>query len=69
VDTTGAGDTYLGYFASNLDQKKSVNDSMEIASFAAALQVTRYGTSEAIPRLSEVKMFWRKSGIQTLALH
>lgn len=69
VDTTGAGDTYLGYFASSLDQKKSVHDAMEIASFAAALQVTRYGTSEAIPSLSEVKMFWKKSGIQTLALH
>ena len=69
VDTTGAGDTYLGYFASSLDKKKSVHDAMEIASFAAALQVTRYGTSEAIPSLSEVKMFWKKSGIQTLALH
>ena len=44
VDTTGAGDTYLGYFASTLDQKKPVLEAMEIASFAAALQVTQYGT-------------------------
>ena len=69
VDTTGAGDTYLGYFASTLDQKKSVQEAMEIASFAAALQVTQYGTSEAIPDLPAVMRFWKKSGIKTLALN
>ena len=69
VDTTGAGDTYLGYFASTLDQKKSVQEAMEIASYAAALQVTQYGTSEAIPDLPAVMRFWKKSGIKTLALN
>ncbi len=69
VDTTGAGDTYLGYFASSLDQHKSLQEAMELASFAAALQVTRYGTSEAIPSLSEVKKFWKNSGIKTLTLN
>ena len=69
VDTTGAGDTYLGYFASTLDQKKPVLEAMEIASFAAALQVTQYGTSEAIPDLLAVKKFWERSGIKTLTLN
>ena len=69
VDTTGAGDTYLGYFASTLDQKQPVLEAMEIASFAAALQVTQYGTSEAIPDLLAVKKFWERSGIKTLTLN
>ena len=69
VDTTGAGDTYLGYFASYLDQGMSIGEAMDIASFAAALQVTKNGTSEAIPSLKTVTKFWKNSGIKTLILN
>lgn len=66
VDTTGAGDTYLGYFASYLDQGNAIDASMEIASFASAIQVTRKGTSDAIPSLEKVISFSNKSQVKAL---
>ena len=54
VDTTGAGDTYLGYVLAGLDQGMDVKSAMEMASTAAAIQVTRLGASAAIPKKSEV---------------
>ena len=49
VDTTGAGDTYLGYVLAGLDQGYTMLDAMSVAAKAAAFQVERYGASEAIP--------------------
>ena len=57
VDTTGAGDTFLGYFAAGLDQGMEVGAAMELASAAAALKVTRPGTADAIPSRDEVEAF------------
>lgn len=57
VDTTGAGDTFLGFFLAGLDVGLDIKGAMTFASAAAAIQVTRKGTAEAIPDLSEVKEF------------
>lgn len=54
VDTTAAGDTFAGYFASGLDLGLSTRKSMEWATQAAALKVTRHGTADAIPTAAEV---------------
>ena len=54
IDTTGAGDTYLGYVLAGLDQGNPIKDVMALAGKAAALQVTRLGASTAIPTLSDV---------------
>ncbi|MBU2936136.1 MULTISPECIES: ribokinase [Pacificibacter] len=54
VDTTAAGDTFAGYFASGLDLSLSIRESMEWATQAAALKVTRHGTADAIPTAAEV---------------
>jgi len=54
VDTTGAGDTYLGYVLARLDAGAPIKEAMELASRAAALQVTRPGASAAIPTLAEI---------------
>ncbi|HCG96527.1 MAG TPA: ribokinase, partial [Erysipelotrichaceae bacterium] len=35
VDTTGAGDTYIGYFLACIMANKSIEEAMQIASFAA----------------------------------
>ena len=56
VDTTGAGDTYLGFLLGRLSCGDNIKQAMAIAGKAAALQVTRYGTAEAIPSLSEIQM-------------
>ena len=57
VDTTGAGDTFIGYVAAGLDLGLSMEASMRWATRAAALKVTRFGTADAIPTAAEVKSF------------
>ena len=54
VDTTGAGDTYTGYFVAGILSGKGPRESMEQASVAAAIAVTRYGAAPAIPTIYEV---------------
>ncbi|MGH1330105.1 MAG: ribokinase [Paracoccaceae bacterium] len=57
VDTTGAGDTFAGYFAAGLDQGLGSSEALDLARHAAALKVTRQGTGEAIPSLADVLAF------------
>lgn len=57
VDTTGAGDTFAGYFAAGLDQGMTLREAMARATAAAALKVTRPGTADAIPSADEVRAF------------
>ena len=57
VDTTGAGDTYLGYVLAGLDAGRSVREAMHLAAKASAIQVTRPGASAAIPERDEVDAF------------
>ena len=54
VDSTGAGDTYLGFLLAQLSQGVDMASALAIASKAAALQVTRHGTADAIPTLAEI---------------
>jgi ribokinase len=56
VDTTGAGDTYLGYVLAGIDGGASIADAMKTASHAAAVQVTRPGASAAIPFREELQL-------------
>lgn len=57
VDTTGAGDTFTGYFAAALDAGLDPKGALRLASAAAALKVTRAGTADAIPTRDEVDAF------------
>ena len=57
VDTTGAGDTFTGYVVSGLDQGMSMPQAIRLAIKAGALMVTRHGTADVIPDLSEVRAF------------
>lgn len=54
LDTTGAGDTFAGYFAAALDRGDPVPAALRLAAGAAALKVTRAGAGDAIPSLEEV---------------
>lgn len=54
IDTTGAGDTYLGYLLAGLDQGMTMAEAMGRAAAASALQVTRLGASDAIPHHHEL---------------
>ncbi|WP_298499277.1 ribokinase [uncultured Maritimibacter sp.] len=57
VDTTGAGDCFIGYVAAALDERLSVQAALRLAAGAAALQVTRMGASAAMPSRDEVEAF------------
>ena len=54
IDTTGAGDTYLGYFLASFLETGSPSAALKRAAKAAALAVTRSGAAEAIPRAEEL---------------
>lgn len=54
VDTTGAGDTFTGFFIGQISKGESIENSLRIASMAAAISVTRNGAEPSIPFLNEV---------------
>jgi len=54
VDTTAAGDTFIGYFLARYVKGSDVRHCMAVACRAAALCVTRPGAADAIPKLEEV---------------
>jgi ribokinase len=60
VDTTGAGDTFLGYFLAALDLGRSAKDALTFASAASAIQVTKVGAAVAIPTADEVETFLKR---------
>ena len=57
VDTTAAGDTFTGYFIAGIIAGKSPEESMDAASRASAIAVTRKGASPSIPTAEEVLQF------------
>ncbi len=57
VDTTGAGDTFTGYFVTEYLTGAAPQVALRAASAAAGLAVTRRGAAEAIPMRSEVRDF------------
>ena len=60
VDSTGAGDTFTGYFLAFVDRGASTVEAVQMAIKASALMVTRAGTADVIPDLKEV-LDWRPS--------
>ena len=55
VDTTAAGDTFIGYFLAELVAGESTRQSLTLATRAAALCVTRPGAAVSIPRRHELE--------------
>jgi ribokinase len=54
VDTTGAGDTFVGYFLAGVVEGMNDHDALQRACLAASIAVTRQGAIMAIPDISEV---------------
>ena len=55
VDTTAAGDTFMGYFVASVLKNLTISRAMEIASCASAIAVSRQGAAPSIPTLQEVE--------------
>lgn len=54
-DTTSAGDTFTGYFISQLVHKTEILKALKYASAAAAIAVSRKGASSSIPSKEELE--------------
>ena len=60
VDTTGAGDTFCGYFIAGLAKKLDYPAILKRASAASALAVSRRGAAPSVPAAKEVSDFIRE---------
>lgn len=54
VDTTAAGDTFVGALCTKLAEGVNVKDAIDFCQRASALTVTRYGAQLSIPYLEEL---------------
>ena len=54
VDTTGAGDTFTGYFLAGLSKGAPLDKCMDMASRASGLSITIAGAANSIPDLETV---------------
>jgi ribokinase len=54
VDTTGAGDCFVGTLAAALARREPLRDAVTLAVRTSALSVTRRGTIPSLPRAQEL---------------
>jgi ribokinase len=57
VDTTGAGDTFTGYFIASVASGDNFAAALENASKASSLSVTQKGAAESVPTIKAVKEY------------
>jgi ribokinase len=57
IDTTGAGDAFIGCFAHFFVQNGDVLNAIKMATAFAALSVTKRGTQTSYPSMEEVEQF------------
>ncbi|WP_429338972.1 ribokinase [Ornithinibacillus bavariensis] len=59
-DTTGAGDTFNGAFATKIGSGASLDDAILFANAAAALSVTKFGAQAGMPTEQQVNDFLKE---------
>jgi ribokinase len=64
VDTTGAGDAFIGSLAVFLAEGAPEKDAVARASLYAALSTTRVGTQKSFPQRAEFEAEWARRGRQ-----
>ena len=55
VDTTAAGDTFLGYFLAQVQDGAAMDDALTLASAASSLCVQTMGAADSVPLLAVVQ--------------
>jgi ribokinase len=63
VDTTGAGDAFNGALAYSLSQGNILSVAIDFANTVAALSVTKVGTVDGLPTLTQVEDFCKRNHI------
>lgn len=61
IDTTGAGDSFIGALSVFLSEGNTIKDSIEFATYASALTVTKEGAMASLPTREEVDSFMREA--------
>ena len=61
VDTTAAGDAFLGALACGLSQGKPIQEASRFANGAGALATTKLGAQSSLPSRKEVQLFLKTS--------
>lgn len=56
IDTTGAGDTFLGALTSHLTEGSEIESSIKVALAASSIAITRQGAGDGIPVFSELSL-------------
>jgi ribokinase len=56
IDTTAAGDTFIGYYLNSIIQNMSVKEALKRASIAANIAITRKGAMPSIPYQNELSL-------------
>ncbi|WP_010096428.1 ribokinase [Ornithinibacillus scapharcae] len=62
-DTTGAGDTFNGAFATRIALGSSIEEAIQFANAAAALSVTKFGAQGGMPTAQQVENFLQERSI------
>lgn len=66
VDTTAAGDTFVGSYAASILAGRSPAEALKYASAASAIAVTRLGAQSSIPNHEEVEKFIESHTLQKI---
>ncbi|MQS76724.1 ribokinase [Lactobacillus halodurans] len=61
VDSTAAGDAFIGAFAYGLSRGNSIQDSLQYASAVSAIAVTKMGAQPSLPSKKEVDDFLKNN--------
>ncbi len=64
VDTTAAGDAFVGGLVISLQSGKSLKDAVEYASASGALATTKFGAQPSLPSEIDVKNFLSKAHLE-----
>jgi len=68
VDTTAAGDTFIGAFAARYAAGAELRDCLRYATAASALAVSQPGAQSSIPREDEVQSFLAEESSRTIRM-
>lgn len=60
VDTTGAGDTFLGSFALKISEGKSIEEAISYANVCAGLKIKKLGAQTGMPTKKEIEQYYKQ---------
>lgn len=63
IDTTAAGDSFIGAFTSYIVKGKKIEEAIKYASIVSAIVVTKIGAQDSIPSIEEINEFIIKNNI------